>query len=72
MTKKSNETKDKIADQIPVRKTFNGVKIKYSPLKKFVQKHNQVFVKEYKFGLLSLTLKKGISLYQWNVDFVKF
>lgn len=38
-------------------------KFKFSPQKKSSEKSNQVFVKEYKFGLMSLTLKKGESLF---------
>jgi hypothetical protein len=42
-----------------IRKKVENVKFKYSPQKKNLNKYNQVFVKEYKFGLLSLQLKKG-------------
>jgi hypothetical protein len=40
-------------------KKVENVKFKYSPQKKNLNKYNQVFVKEFKFGLLSLQLKKG-------------
>ncbi len=42
-----------------IRKKVESVKFKYSPQKRNLNKYNQVFVKEYKFGLLSLQLKKG-------------
>ena len=42
-----------------IRKKVENVKFKYSPQKKNLNKYNQVFVKEFKFGLLSLQLKKG-------------
>jgi hypothetical protein len=40
-------------------KKVESVKFKYSPQKKNLNKYNQVFVKEFIFGLLSLQLKKG-------------
>lgn len=43
----------------PARKKIEQAKFKYSPQKKNGIKHNQVFVKEFKFGLLCLQLKKG-------------
>jgi hypothetical protein len=42
----------------PARKSLNDVKVKYSPVKKSNNKHNNVFVKGYKFGLMSLEVKK--------------
>jgi hypothetical protein len=47
------------------RKKLSDVKYKYSPQKKSSNKFNQVFVKEYKFGLLSLILTKGSNV---NMD----
>jgi hypothetical protein len=47
------------------RKKLTDVKFKYSPQKKSSNKFNQVFVKEYKFGLLSLILTKGSNV---NID----
>jgi len=47
------------------RKKLTDVKYKYSPQKKSSNKFNQVFVKEYKFGLLSLILTKGSNV---NID----
>jgi hypothetical protein len=43
----------------PVRKSIADVKNKYSPSKKITNKANNVFLKAYKFGLLTLQLKKG-------------
>jgi hypothetical protein len=44
----------------PLKKNLHS-NFKYSPQKKTTDKSNQVFmfVKEYKFGVISLTLKKG-------------
>ena len=42
----------------PLKKNMRS-NFKYSPQKKTTDKSNQVFVKEYKFGVISLTLKKG-------------
>jgi len=42
----------------PVRKSLNDVKVKYSPVEKQNNKYNNVFVKGYKFGLMSLEFKK--------------
>ena len=42
----------------PVRKSLGDIKVKYSPIKKSNNKHNNVFVKGYKFGLMSLEVKK--------------
>ena len=44
----------------PARKTLSLVKVKYSPAKKTDHKSNNVFVKEYRFGLLTLELKKAV------------
>ena len=44
--------------QNPARKSLNDVKVKYSPVKKSNNKHNNVFVKGYKFGLMTLEFKK--------------
>jgi len=41
----------------PARKKIKQTKFKHSPQKKSAVKHNQVCVKEYKFGLISLQLK---------------
>jgi hypothetical protein len=49
------------SDTMLPRKKLDNVKFKFSPQKKNTNKHNQVFVKEFKFGLLSLTLKKGMN-----------
>lgn len=43
----------------PIRKSKADVKVKYSPVKKTDYRYNNVFVKEYKFGLLTLELKKA-------------
>jgi hypothetical protein len=40
------------------RKSSNDVKVKYSPVKKQNNKHNNVFVKGYKFGLMTLEFEK--------------
>jgi hypothetical protein len=48
-----------MSDSYPIQKKVDNVKFKYSPQKKNLNNHNQVFVKEFKFGLLSLQLKKG-------------
>jgi len=42
----------------PLKKNMRS-NFKYSPQKKTADKSNQVFVKEYKFGVILLTLKKG-------------
>jgi hypothetical protein len=42
----------------PARKSLGDVKVKCSPIKKSNNKHNNVFVKGYKFGLMSLEVKK--------------
>jgi hypothetical protein len=42
----------------PLKKNLRS-NFKYSPQKKTTDKSNQVFVTEYKFGVISLTLKKG-------------
>jgi hypothetical protein len=42
----------------PVGKSLNDVKVKYSPVKKQNNKYNNVFVRGYKFGLMTLELKK--------------
>jgi len=42
----------------PVRKSLNDVKVKNSPVKKHTNKYNNVFVKGYKFGLMTLEFKK--------------
>jgi hypothetical protein len=42
----------------PVRKSLNDVKVKNSPVKKHNNKYNNVFVKGYKFGLMTLEFKK--------------
>jgi len=44
--------------QSPVRKSLNDVKVKYSPAKKQSNKYNNVFVRGYKFGLMTLEFKK--------------
>ena len=44
--------------QSPARKSLNDVKVKYSPIKKSNNKHNNVFDKGYKFGLMTLEFKK--------------
>jgi len=44
--------------QSPVRKSLNDVKVKYSPAKKQNNKYNNVFVRGYKFGLMTLEFKK--------------
>jgi hypothetical protein len=47
-----NHTKGKgQSDKILPRKKIDNVKIKYSLQKKNINKHNQVFVKEFNFGL---------------------
>jgi hypothetical protein len=46
----------------PARKSLGDVKVKYSPVKKSNNKHNNVFVKGYKFGLMSLELKKFLEM----------
>jgi hypothetical protein len=43
---------------LPLKENLRS-SFKYSPQKKTTDKSNQVFVKEYKFGVISLTLKKG-------------
>ena len=43
-----------MSDKYPIRKKGENMKFKYSPQKKNSNEHNQVFVKEFKFGLLSL------------------
>jgi hypothetical protein len=42
----------------PARKSLTDVKVKYSPVKKKNNKYNNVFVKGYKFGLMTLEFKK--------------
>jgi hypothetical protein len=42
----------------PARKSLNDVKVKYSPVKKQNNTYNNVFVKGYKFGLMTLEFKK--------------
>jgi hypothetical protein len=44
--------------QSPAHKSLSDVKAKYSPIKKLNNKHNNVFVKGYKFGLMTLEFKK--------------
>jgi len=44
--------------QSPACKSFIDVKVKYSPIKKLNNKHNNVFVKGYKFGLMTSEFKK--------------
>ncbi len=44
--------------QSPARKIVNDFKVKYSPVKKLNNKHNNVFVKGYKFALMTLEFKK--------------
>jgi len=44
--------------QSPVCKSLNDVKVKYSPAKKQNNKYNNVFVRGYKFGLMTLEFKK--------------
>ena len=41
----------------PARKSISDDKVKYSPLKKQNNKYNNVFVKGYKFGLMTLEFK---------------
>lgn len=43
----------------PTRKKFSEVKTKYSPIKKTSTRTNNAYVKGFKFGLISLQLKKG-------------
>jgi len=43
----------------PTRKSLSAVKVKYSPVKKTSNKFNNVFVKGYKFGLMTLEIKKA-------------
>jgi hypothetical protein len=42
----------------PARKSLTDVKVKYSPVKKKNNKYNNVFVKGYKFGLMTFEFKK--------------
>jgi hypothetical protein len=42
----------------PARKSLNDIEVKYSPVKKQNNKYNNVFVKGYKFGLMTLEFKK--------------
>jgi len=42
----------------PAIKSLNDIKVKYSPVKKQNNKYNNVFVKGYKFGLMTLEFKK--------------
>jgi len=44
--------------QSPACKSLSDVKVKYSPVKKQNNKYNNVFVKGYKFGLMTLEFKK--------------
>ncbi len=50
--------------QSPVRKRLNDVKVKQSPVKKQNNKYNNVFVKGYKFGLMTLEFKKFSDPYE--------
>jgi hypothetical protein len=43
----------------PARKDLGSIKHKFSPVKKIPSKHNNVFVKGFKFGLMCLKLKKS-------------
>jgi hypothetical protein len=43
----------------PARKDLGSIKHKFSPVKKMPSKHNYVFVKGFKFGLMCLELKKS-------------
>jgi hypothetical protein len=43
----------------PPRKKIVTTKLKYSPVKKISSKHNICFIEGFKFGLMSLSLKKG-------------
>jgi hypothetical protein len=45
--------------ELPIRK---DVKAKFSPTKKTLNKFNNAYVNGYKFGLLTLTLKKGTNM----------
>jgi len=44
---------------LPARKDLGSIKHKFSPVKKMPSKHNNVFVKGFKFGLMCLELKKS-------------
>ncbi|MFN9981345.1 MAG: hypothetical protein ACK53Y_15575 [bacterium] len=44
--------------QSPAHKSLSDIKVSYSPIKKLNNKHNNVFVKGYKFGLMTLEFKK--------------
>jgi hypothetical protein len=43
----------------PARKDLGSIQHKFSPMKKMPAKHNNVFVKGFKFGLMCLELKKS-------------
>ena len=43
----------------PARKDLGSIKLKFSPVKKMSSKHNNVFIKGFKFGLMCLELKKS-------------
>ncbi len=43
---------------LPARKDLGSIKHKFSPVKKMSSKHNNVFIKAFKFGLMCLELKK--------------
>jgi hypothetical protein len=60
----------------PTRKNLCDVKIRYSPFKKAYNKYKNVLMKEYKFGLLSLELKKSTDIdedayYKVFLDIIK-
>jgi ABC-type sulfate transport system substrate-binding protein len=46
------------------RKNLHDVKVRYSPITKAYNKYNNVFVKEFKFGLLSLKSKNSTDTYK--------
>jgi len=50
--------------QSPACKSLSDVKVKYSPVKKLNNKNNNVFVKGYKFGLMTLEFKKFSDPYE--------
>ena len=43
----------------PARKDLGSIKHKFSPVKKMPSKHNNVFIKGFKFSLMCLELKKS-------------
>jgi hypothetical protein len=43
----------------PARKDLGSIKHKFSPMKKMPSKHNNIFVKGFKFNLMCLELKKS-------------